>query len=281
MTLPSSATPSPAGTPRGTGAGADTGPGAADYRRSHLGPALAAAYHDDFTARLPGRYWATVEQPLLAGLLAEATARPLDELHHLDVASGSGRVLAWLQPRVARSTAIDISDDMLAHARATVPAATFVVGDASAMRFAQPFDLVTAFRFFLNAGPELRAGVLDRIGESLAPGGLLVANVHAQPWSSLGLWRRAKRRLGRPADSVLTAAAFERLLADHGFEVVAERTYGYLPLTRRIGPGRLADAFCAADGRLNRLLPARNPLACCWLVAARRVPGAGPVAAAA
>jgi len=268
---PSSATPPSAG----TGPGTDTGPGAADYRRSHVGVALAAAYHDDFTARLPGRYWATVEQPLLADLLAEATTRPLDELHHLDVASGSGRVLAWLQPRTARSTAIDISDDMLAHARATVPGATFVVGDASAMRFAQPFDLVTAFRFFLNAGPELRADVLDRIGECLAPGGLLVANIHAQPWSTLGLWRRAKRRLGRPADSVLTAAAFQRMLGDHGFEVVAERTYGYLPLTRRIGPGWLADAFCAVDRQLNHLMPARNPLACCWLVAARRAPAAG------
>jgi len=268
---PSSATPQSAG----TGPGTDTGPGAADYRRSHVGVALAAAYHDDFTARLPGRYWATVEQPLLADLLAEATTRPLDELHHLDVASGSGRVLAWLQPRTARSTAIDISDDMLAHARATVPGATFVVGDASAMRFAQPFDLVTAFRFFLNAGPELRADVLDRIGECLAPGGLLVANIHAQPWSTLGLWRRAKRRLGRPADSVLTSAAFQRMLGDHGFEVVAERTYGYLPLTRRIGPGWLADAFCAVDRQLNHLMPARNPLACCWLVAARRAPAAG------
>ena len=255
---------------------ADTGPGAADYRRSHMGAALAAAYHDDFTVRLPGRYWAAVEQPILADLLAEACARPLDQHHHLDVASGSGRVLAWLQPRTARSTAIDISDDMLAHARAAAPAATFVVGDASAMAFAQPFDLITAFRFFLNAGPELRAGVLDRIGECLAPDGLLVANIHAQPWSALGLWRRAKRQLGRPADSVLTAAAFERLLADHGFEVVAERTYGYLPLSRRLGPGRPADAFCAVDRTLNRWLPARNPLACCWLVAARRrTPGTG------
>ncbi len=264
---PSSATPSRTD----TGIAGDTGPGAADYRRSHVGAALAAAYHDDFTARLPGRYWATVEQPLLADLLAEASSRPLDQMHHLDVASGSGRVLAWLQPRTARSTAIDISDDMLAHARAAVPAAAFVVGDASTMRFGQPFDLVTAFRFFLNAGPELRADVLDRIGECLAPGGLLVANIHAQPWSTLGLWRRAKRRLGHPADSVLTAADFGQLLADHGFEVVAERTYGYLPLTRRIGPGRLADAFCAADRRLNGLLPSRNPAACCWLVAARRI----------
>ncbi len=270
--------PSPSAAPTPP-AGTDSGPGATDYRRSHMGAALAASYHDDFTARLPGRYWAAVEQPLLAELLAEATARPLGEQHHLDVASGSGRVLAWLQPRVARSTAIDISDDMLAHARATVPGATFVVGDASAMRFPQRFDLVTAFRFFLNAGPELRADVLDRIGECLAPGGLLVANIHAQPWSTLGLWRRAKRALGRPADQVLTAAAFERLLARHGFEVVAERTYGYLPLTRRVGPGRAADAFCAADRRLNRWLPARNPLACCWLVAARRATGTGAASA--
>jgi SAM-dependent methyltransferase len=243
-----------------------------DYRQSHLGADLAASYHDDFTARLPGRYWQTVEQDLLRGLLAEATAGPLAGMRHLDVASGSGRVLAYLQPRTAHSTALDISEAMLAHARAAVPAATFVVGDASTMTLGQRFELVTAFRFFLNAGPELRAAVLDRVRQHLSPDGLLVANIHAQPVSSLGLWRRLKRRLGRPADSVLSIAELEALLWDHGYEVVAERTYGYLPLTRRLGPGLPSTAFCATDRLLNRLLPARNRFACCWLVAARARP---------
>lgn len=243
-----------------------------DYRQSHRGAALAGSYHDDFTARLPGRYWSTVEQPLMASLLAEVLPRPLAGLRHLDVASGSGRVLAYVQPQAAGSTAVDISEAMLAHARAAVPDADFVVDDAATMDLGQTFDLVTAFRFFLNAGPELGADVLDRIGDHLAPGGLLVANIHAQPLSSLGLWRALKRRLGRSADSVMSIGDFDQLLRAHHFEVVADRTYGYLPLTRRIGPGRLARLFCRLDQGLNYVLPDRNRFACCWLVAARRRP---------
>jgi SAM-dependent methyltransferase len=241
-----------------------------DYRRSHIGAELAASYQNDFSARLPGQYWRAVEQDLLAEVLAEAAPGPLNRLRHLDLASGSGRVLAYLQPRTAHSTAVDISQDMLAHARAAVPDATFVVGDAATMHFDRPFDLVTAFRFFLNAGPELRADVLDRVRHNLAPGGVLVANIHAQPFSSLGLWRTIKRNLGRPADSVMTIGEFQRLLTAHGFEVLAERTYGYLPLTRRIGSGLPAALFCRADQVLNCMLPDRNRFACCWLVAARR-----------
>lgn len=247
-----------------------------DYRLSHRGDELAASYVKDFTERLPGRYWHEVEQPLLAGLLGEALRRDLGEVRHLDVASGTGRVLAYLQPKTAGSTAIDISEEMLAHAKLAAPEASFVVGDASVMEFAEPFDLVTAFRFFLNAGPELRSAVLARIRANLADDGLLVANVHAQPYSSLGIWRTLKASSGRRSDSTLSIAAFRQLLEGHGFEVVGDRTYGYLPLTRKVGPGFLCTAFCTVDRLLNRLLPARNPFACCWLVAAR--PAARPAA---
>ena len=118
---------------------------------------------------------------------------------------------------------------MLKHAKQLVPQANVLVVDASRMELPQRFDIATAFRFFLNAEPTLRSAVLDRIREHLQPGGLLIANIHSQPWSSLGMWRNFKRNLGFKADRVMKIREFSDLLEQHQFEVIAQRVCGYLP----------------------------------------------------
>lgn len=241
-----------------------------DYRSSHTSSSTAASYQEVFSRHLPGAYWRTVEQPLLESLLTQVmSGRSISELNHLDVASGSGRLLEFFHGRTKCSTGLDISEEMLKHAKRLVPQANFLIADASHMQLSERFDMVTAFRFFLNAEPTLRSAVLDRIREHLQPGGLLIANIHSQPWSSLGMWRDFKRRLGVQADRNMKIGEFNALLNRHGFEVIAHRTYGYLPLYRGLRCGAGTRLFCALDQQLNRLYAKPNPFACCWMVAAR------------
>lgn len=243
---------------------------ASDYRYSHIGAGTAANYQEYFSRCLPGSYWRSVERPIFAGLLQQALGnRSLAELTCLDIATGSGRVLEALHGRTKSAVGLDISDDMLAHAKVTIPGARFITCDASTMELGEQFDLVTAFRFFLNAQPSLRAAVLDRIRAHLAPGGMLVANIHAQPWSVLGTWRGLRRSLGFQADDVMAIGEFRELLAAHGFRVVADRTYGYLPLYYRLRSPLAIRAFCRLDQRFNRSVSRPNPFASCWMVAAR------------
>src|SRR5690606_24464999 len=90
------------------------------------------------------------------------------------------------------------------------------------------FGLVTAFRFFLNAEPDLRRAALQAIEPRLAPGGYLVANFHLNPTSLTGLYvrlRSLRRARRRPMMSLDEARA---LLTEQGFEVEQTFGYGYL-----------------------------------------------------
>ncbi len=67
----------------------------------------------------------------------------------LDIASGTGLVAKALVHRGHRVTGIDISEPMLARAEIRVPSATFVLGDAEALPFANDsFDAAVAAQAF-------------------------------------------------------------------------------------------------------------------------------------
>jgi ubiquinone/menaquinone biosynthesis C-methylase UbiE len=71
------------------------------------------------------------------------------QAHILDIASGTGLVAEALVRRGHRVTGIDISEPMLARAEARVPSATFVLGDAEALPFANAsFDAAVSAQAF-------------------------------------------------------------------------------------------------------------------------------------
>src|SRR4051812_33479433 len=72
---------------------------------------------------------------------------------YLDFACGTGRVTGFLAPLFDTTVGVDISEPMLEVARAQLPNATFVKADVreAQVELGGPFDLITAFRFLLNA----------------------------------------------------------------------------------------------------------------------------------
>jgi ubiquinone/menaquinone biosynthesis C-methylase UbiE len=158
-----------------------------DYRRSHLtrgeryDSVLAAAPFDAYMARLEGEFL----RRTIATLFSSGKPR------HLDFACGTGRITEVVAPLSAETVGVDVSASMLEQARRKCPAATFVEtdvtrGDADL----GTFDLVTAFRFFGNAGDDLRASVLEAFRRLLRPNGYLVMNSHRNPYSPAALLNR-------------------------------------------------------------------------------------------
>ena len=158
-----------------------------DYRRSHLSrgdrydSVLAAAPFDAYMARVEAEFL----QRTVPALFPSAKPR------HLDFACGTGRITEVVAPLSAETVGVDVSASMLEQARRKCPAATFVEtdvtrGDADL----GTFDLVTAFRFFGNAGDELRASVLEAFRRLLRPNGYLVINSHRNPYSPAALLNR-------------------------------------------------------------------------------------------
>ena len=173
-------------------------PAPCSYRESHLGAAKARSYDEDLwdLRAAKGLDW-LVEQRLLADILRSGGSPAPCSV--ADFACGTGRVLEFLGRYFPAPVGIDVSPDMLALARARCPRARLILGDVTTTPGLAPgpFDLITAFRFFLNAEPPLRSEVLAWMRASLQPGGLVVANFHLNPASLRGMYLRAPDEPGR------------------------------------------------------------------------------------
>ena len=242
---------------------------AIDYRESHRDPTKPATYDPKFFE--PGHtlnlFW-EIERGILDEIVAGMSSPPA---RALDFACGTGRVLSHVATLAPEVVGVDVSAPMLELARARCPSAKIVEADLTVdpSPVAGRFDLITAFRFFLNAQNDLRAGVLGALRELLTDRGLLVANFHLNPRSLTGVYIRTMSRIrGRPQPLVIGLGEALRLLRTNGFDPVAVRGYGYLLHRTQHVP--LAPVLSPLERGLARWNPAPGT-ALNFIVAARPV----------
>src|SRR5260370_5943864 len=164
-----------------------------------------------------------------------------------DFACGTGRVLEFLGRYFPMPVGIDISPDMLELAQVRCPHATLILGDVTTTPDLAPgpFDLITSFRFFLNAEPVLRSEVLTWMRDALRPGGLVIANFQLSPVSLRGTYLRLRLpAAARPP--MMSIAQARRLFAAHGLTVRRVLGYSFLPYRRAARAPRAASARRAA-----------------------------------
>jgi SAM-dependent methyltransferase len=180
-----------------------------------------------------------LQRPVLENLVKDFSTAQTGPVRLLDFACGTGRVLSALEPLVGAADGVDISENMVAVARGKCPKARLLVGDILAQTelLQGTYDLITCFRFVLNAEPGLRGRVLRRLRQVLrAPDGLLLVNVHGNSRSLRHpaiVWRRWREHggNGRTMLNEMSPAAAKQLLAESGFEVVQQIGFGVLPPT--------------------------------------------------
>jgi SAM-dependent methyltransferase len=198
------------------------------YRESHLDPMQVAAYDRDLLdpRAAKGVEW-RLEQRILDELLAQ---RPRPDTA-IDFACGTGRVLGFLAQRARRVIGVDISAAMIEVARQRCPQARLVHGDVTVTPglLTESADVVTAFRFLLNAEPPLRASALEWMRDRLAPGGALIVNFHLNPNSLRGRYLRLRRA---PDVQMMGVREACDLLAGHGLVARRIRAYSFLPYRR-------------------------------------------------
>lgn len=198
------------------------------YSSSHL---HKGADYDARFSLYPGRklMW-ELEKQLLAHWFGQISKRD----SFLDFAAGTGRILELAAPLFREAIALDISAKMLGVAQGKVPDAKFVCAD---FRAAPPllqnkqFDVITAFRFFPNAEPELRHAAMCYLDEHVRPGGVLILNNH-ETFDSLSY--RLMRGLKRGAYSAgMYHAEIVRLVEQTTLRLVEFHSFGVVPQTER------------------------------------------------
>jgi SAM-dependent methyltransferase len=202
----------------------------ASYRESHQGKG------DDYQTfcesnsyarllwRLESRALTHVVQSLPAALRTT----------YLDFASGTGRILAHLSPHFKIATAVDVSEQMLGVGRRRVPTADFVHADITRDSEAArgPFDVVTAFRFFLNAEPSLRLDAMRAITARMHQDSVFIFNNHRNRGS---LTHRLLLSLGKSDKDLhyMPHSDVTALLFECGLRIRTTFHFGVLPATEQ------------------------------------------------
>ena len=210
------------------------------YANRFQQPDAVAAYEaDEYAAdSYASRIW-QLERPVLEQILKKLRRENPGPLRLLDFACGTGRVLAVLEPLVDEAEGIDISGNMVAVAQAKCPKAWLRVGDILARPdlLGKNYDVISRYRFLLNAEPEMRRRVLCQLRTVVRePGGLLLVNIHGNSRSLRHpaiLWRRWRERTEQKNTMLneMSPAEARQLLAACGFEIVHQFGFGIMPPT--------------------------------------------------
>lgn len=139
------------------------------YSASFQSDAAAKRYEEVIYAKSGHDHFIWILQRKRVLTLFESLRTTHDGLTHLDFACGTGRVISAVQTMTATSTGLDSSKNMLSVAREKVENAELLEGDIlenpNIVGF--DYDVISAFRFFLNTEPELRKETIASLASRL------------------------------------------------------------------------------------------------------------------
>jgi len=225
------------------------------YRESHKYEAKGAEYEAYYQNKAWQRFLWSREQEIILKILEKYFAGR--DVHLLDFACGTGRITQFLENRVKTSTGVDVSGSMLAIAKEKLKRTEIIEADITAENVLKPrkFNLITSFRFFLNAEPELRSAAIKAIVELLDEAGYLVFNNHqnsGSPWIRL---RYAHYRKKNPQGTfnVMSIEKMKNLAEGAGLEIIEIYPAGFFNPPKIPVPDRLNRAIDWAAGKFNIL----------------------------
>ena len=213
------------------------------YRYSHIDKGHGSRYDSDLFSE--GRYdfgvW-QIEKWVLKKLICKYFHGIVD--NYIDFACGTGRITCFMEKFCKNSIGIDISEDMLSLAKSLCKNSTFLLIDITTEKVISKnlhkINLVTAFRFFLNAEPDLRRKTLVALHEILCNEGYLIFNIHGVRNSLLFIVDFARRLLGLSVGNSLLIAEVYSMLEECGFKIIDMRSVCYLPrIVNRFLPQKL------------------------------------------
>ena len=202
-----------------------------DYRQSHLADGKGESYSKGFWQNPHRRMIWQMEQEVLGKILKHFCQDR--DIRHLDFACGTGRILEYMENyQVVSSVGVDVSPSMLKVARQRVKHARIIEADVTRTDVLgdRNFDLITAFRFFPNAQPQLRMESMQVLTKHLDVGGRIIFNNHINHSSALYRLRRLLRRHGNGG---MSQTNVDDVVTSAGLIIEEVHHIGVIPSTER------------------------------------------------
>lgn len=200
------------------------------YRESHASEGYGEVYSKTYEKGYYAYQWRYLEKPLLEKVFSKI--KDSGAKRYLDFACGTGRILSVGEKYFDETTGVDISGAMLKIAQKNCKKSLLIERDITKEPLVGTFDVITSFRFFLNAEKSLADIILDRLKENLSNDGVLVVNIHVNKSSPLGYAYRFRNALkGNKIANTMGYSEFKIDLENHGFSVEEVVWYSHLPRT--------------------------------------------------
>ena len=210
-----------------------------DYRDSHTRKGKGKEYHDSFSFYPYRKNMWEWEKQQLDKILDKKLK--LDS-NILDFACGTGRILKYLAGKSQNVTGVDLSDSMLEITKKNLPQIEVIKADLTRDNVLKnqnrQFDVITAFRFFLNAQNSLRIEVLNELHPLLKEDGILIFNNHGNSGNLgvfLGQFVQLKNPFVKPERrvnnyNVLSESKMKKVLKNTGFEIIKTHHRSVVPV---------------------------------------------------
>lgn len=210
------------------------------YRDSHIQEGKGAIYDEHFrTERWRKILWHQEQYVLISFLDTYFKNRAVNLL---DFACGTGRIAGFLENRVETSMAVDVSKTMLDEAEKKLKRTRIIQADLTKNNVLEgrKFNLITAFRFFLNAEPGLRTEVLQMLVSLLSKDGYIVFNNHKNKTSPL-VWPKYfyHNKIRKSRIQFMSHSEIKELARQAGIEIIRVYPVGLLSLPRIKPPEKL------------------------------------------
>lgn len=240
-----------------------------DYRISHAMAGAGADYNKTYDEGYYAALWTKIERSLLEEILREMAGQRTKRTKCLDFACGTGRITSVAAQYFTEVVGVDISAAMLACARVPGNVRLRQI-DITRESLGETFDVVTAFRFFLNAEQRLRTEALAVIREHLNDAGRLICNIQMNATSPIGIASRLANRLSLSSErNSMSIDELNSLLISGGFAIERVAAYGYLPRPGNLLP-QTCETFIEPVERFARAIGIPARFAQQFLVVARK-----------
>ena len=155
------------------------------YKEKFTTPSSARNYEQRYAPETADDLLWQIEREHLNKVIGQLQKK-LTKIDYLDFACGTGRIISFVEPQVDSATGIEISPEMIKIAQKYVKDASLQCRDITSddTEIKNKYDLITTYRFILNAEPALRVAGFKALAARLKDqSSLLVFSNHGNPWS--------------------------------------------------------------------------------------------------